>query len=148
MKPHKWQKEIIAWANGAVIQYKNDSTDGRWTYFMVGPSWVEGTEYRASIAEVEGKPVFIGDELYAADGHKFIVNEMCSADKWGLNEGCSWNPPKPKTITVNGAALPAPDGNSGHCFLIIGNCSNTFHYKNQEDRNKVEAAFLRVMEGC
>ena len=104
MKPHKWQKEIIAWANGAVIQYQNNSTNGRWTDFIVGPSWVKDTEYRASIAEVEGKPVFVGDVLYGDKGGVFTATLNLNFDP-NKGETLSWNPPKTITITVT---IPMP----------------------------------------
>lgn len=98
MKPQKHKKEIIAWANGAVIDERMIGAS-QWNRTN-HPTWRDDCEYRASIADVEGKPVFEGDELYSPDGHKFVVNKMCAADKLGINEACSWNPPKPKTITV------------------------------------------------
>ena len=34
MKPHKWAKEIKAWADGAEIeQYHDENTDGEWVDF-------------------------------------------------------------------------------------------------------------------
>ena len=41
MKPHKWAKEIIAWANGAEIEYK----DGTW-WDIKQPNWHNDGEYR------------------------------------------------------------------------------------------------------
>lgn len=43
MKPHKWAKEIKAWADGAEIEYK----DGRSWWDVNEPVWnAEGAEYR------------------------------------------------------------------------------------------------------
>lgn len=44
MKPHIHQKEIIAWANGADIQYQNYY--GKWFDCRGQPAWVETTKYR------------------------------------------------------------------------------------------------------
>jgi len=44
MKPHIHQKEIIAWANGADIQYQNYY--GKWFDCQGQPAWVETTKYR------------------------------------------------------------------------------------------------------
>jgi len=53
-------------------------------------------DWEFPLAVVEGKPVFVGDELYL-DGNKIKT--------WnGMDIGClprwSWNPPKPKTVMV------------------------------------------------
>ena len=45
MKPHKWAKEICAWANGAEIQFNNGT---EWLNYedTDSPMWLEHTEYR------------------------------------------------------------------------------------------------------
>lgn len=43
-KPHKWQKEIIAWANGAQIQYRIDRHNP-WIKIHY-PNWKGEYEYR------------------------------------------------------------------------------------------------------
>jgi hypothetical protein len=43
MKPHKWAKEIKAWADGAEIEVKN--FDGNWEQ-MKNPWWLDDSEYR------------------------------------------------------------------------------------------------------
>lgn len=60
-----------------------------------------------AIAEVEGKPVFVGDELYSViNGNKYTATEAGWAfDNWTHGpcasvENMSWNPPKPKTVMV------------------------------------------------
>jgi hypothetical protein len=42
MKPHKWAKEIHAWADGAEIEQK---IGGTW-HQVLTPSWHRDTEYR------------------------------------------------------------------------------------------------------
>ena len=59
---------------------------------------------------VEGRPVFVGDELYIEDGRKLpCVNirndvfELDAGNGWRCyprNDHVSWNPPKPKTVMV------------------------------------------------
>jgi hypothetical protein len=46
MKPHKWAKEIVGWANGATIQFLSEF--GVWIDIEnhVQPEWNEYTEYR------------------------------------------------------------------------------------------------------
>lgn len=50
MKPHKWQKEIIAWANGAVIEYRMDGSD--WSIDH-DPDWYveDEWEYRVKLEQ-------------------------------------------------------------------------------------------------
>jgi hypothetical protein len=43
MKPHKWAKEIIAWANGAEIEYKDSKNE--WNH-AITPYWHYELEYR------------------------------------------------------------------------------------------------------
>ena len=43
MKPHKWAKEIKAWADGADIEYKDSK--GEWNN-AVAPYWHNELEYR------------------------------------------------------------------------------------------------------
>jgi hypothetical protein len=74
------------------------------------PSFDDAKDWQFAIAEVEGKPVFIGDELYGINSKKFIVKWSenfniygsyinGSSSAWCIDR-CSWNPPKPKTIMV------------------------------------------------
>jgi len=70
--------------------------------------------YEFPLAVVEGKPVFVGDELWnVPNGFKFTVaRKTCVNDElclWndavhgsigGWLSDMSWNPPKPKTVMV------------------------------------------------
>jgi hypothetical protein len=53
--------------------------------------------YKFPLAVVEGKPVFVGDELYWR-GSKTKISEYAN----GLDglQDWSWNPPKPATVMV------------------------------------------------
>jgi hypothetical protein len=64
-------------------------------------------EYEFPLAVVEGRPVFVGDELYCKDGCKHKIIDV--AEDGNLYAGgndyftigfMSWNPPKPKTVIV------------------------------------------------
>ena len=46
MKPHKWAKEIKAWADGAEIEFK--SIDGEWIDIDVDSEW-ESDEFKFRI---------------------------------------------------------------------------------------------------
>jgi hypothetical protein len=69
---------------------------------------IDGVEYvptKKLLAIVEGRGVYEGDVLYAKDGSKIIANhigftwdDQDNFAKW--IKSLSWNPPKPKTITV------------------------------------------------
>ena len=54
--------------------------------------------YEFPLAIVEGKPVFAGDKLYGDKGGIFTAHECLTIH--GGSEKLSWNPPKPKTVTI------------------------------------------------
>jgi hypothetical protein len=57
MKPHKWAKEIKAWADGAEIEYRH--TDDNW-YAMKNPSWNnEYLEYRIKSTPKEPQYLYV-----------------------------------------------------------------------------------------
>jgi len=58
----------------------------------------ERYEYEFPLAVVEGKPVFLGDELYYSKTGALIRAEHCNFEICDKNY--SWNPPKPKTVMV------------------------------------------------
>jgi len=65
---------------------------------------LDGNEF--PLAVVEGKPVFVGDELYGANGRKFAAHHATnealfdSDNVGGYLNNCSWLPPKPRTVMV------------------------------------------------
>lgn len=111
MSRRKHCEVIKAWADGAVVQCKD--SNGEWMT-IDAPTFSERSEYRASLAAVEGKPVFVGDVLYFAGtvcvsevvAHRStqscIVEQHGAA--WSINY-LHWTPPKPETITVT---IPRP----------------------------------------
>jgi hypothetical protein len=68
MKPHKWAKEIKAWADGAEIEFK---TGNAW-WDAGDPEWNEDAEYRI-------KPQLKGPQylyVYGNDGEiKYMYSE-------------------------------------------------------------------------
>ena len=98
---HKHRDAIIAWADGAIIQYQRCGTEWK---SIPNPSWDKNVEYRASLAIVEGKPVFKDDVLYNTRGAAMPAQDWWT-QKWIDVHKLSWSPPKPKTITVT---IPMP----------------------------------------
>ena len=108
---HKHCGVIKAWADGSVIQIKHDNDV--WSNIQ-HPTWNPNCEYRASLAIVEGKPVFEGDVLYCTTEHcwicrqngtsKFIVGDKSTGGVGPNFDKATWTPPKPKpkpkTVTV------------------------------------------------
>lgn len=80
------------------------------------PQFIKPEQWQFAIAEVEGKPVFIGDKLWnVPNNFKFVANYIKEQHEglsiWsnvtnsvgqsgGLVSDMSWNPPKPKTVMV------------------------------------------------
>jgi hypothetical protein len=100
-------------------------------------------DYAFAFAIVEGKPVFKGNVLHVktipqkprvADYYKNGV----IFDEYGIGndiKDCSWNAPKPKTVTIAGHELPLPDGNEADFFCCtVGGVVHRF--KNGKDVNK------------
>ncbi len=59
------------------------------------------------IAVIEGKPVFV-DTLYTKHGSHFKIEDNQSYNSESLAENLTWNPPKPKTFTLNGVEFEVP----------------------------------------
>lgn len=70
------------------------------------PYFASPSRFSFAIAEVEGKPVFIGDELYYFDRKIIagaVINGVIANAAGGMNyspSSLSWNPPKPATVMV------------------------------------------------
>jgi len=92
--------------------------------------------YEFPLAIVEGKPVFVGDELYSK-GSKFVVGELIDGYfcEFGyrikghgishLPDNCSWNPSKPKTVLVE---IPLEDAKimafTGTAYIVSAEIGN------------------------
>ena len=80
------------------VQTKN--IRGDW-YQVSIPKWYPENKYRVALAFVEGKPVFEGDKLYYPDGNYLLAAiDVPLSQKEGGMYDLSWNPPKPKTVTI------------------------------------------------
>jgi len=105
-------------------------------------------DYEFALGIVEGKPVFEGDVLYTLkDGLKIHVK--FNNDKSAFNQEwartVSWNPPAPKTITINGKEYPAPDDSDSYFGVNIN--GKFFSYKESMEAVVVTKALWALMEG-
>lgn len=100
--------------------------------------------YTFALTVVENRPVFAGDVLYGENGISWDVTpSLVQAYFFG---GLSWNPPKPKTFTLNGKEFPLPDGGQFELYIAGGNPKN-FYYSDPKVRNVVEAAIIDLLSG-
>jgi len=60
MKPHKWAKEICAWANGAEIEWCTCSVNGEdlWTNCL-SPTWEIDDDYAYRIKQQPKEPQYL-----------------------------------------------------------------------------------------
>ena len=64
MKPHKWHKEIKAWADGAEIEYRYNEDVWAPAY---NPSWCENTDYRIKPQPKEPRYLYV----YRGKGYQY-----------------------------------------------------------------------------
>ena len=79
MKPHKWHKEIKAWADGAEIEYKDLHEDTGWNNCLL-PSWSDGYEYR--IKPQPKTPKQAWDEELTRSYKETIIERLRNDDKF------------------------------------------------------------------
>ena len=86
-KQHKWHKEIKAWADGATIQWLNNS-NGKWVNCASNiPSWTSDTQYRIKPATTTIKGyvnIYLYDEKYPSYG-RVIYESKGYAEEQGVN---------------------------------------------------------------
>lgn len=73
MKPHKWSKEIKAWADGAEIEMLCRQHDG-WRQ-VTDPTWFEGNEYRIKPQPKEPQYLYVYDNGF----DKSFTTNRCGA---------------------------------------------------------------------
>ncbi len=108
------------------------------------------TNYRFPIAVVEGKLVFVGDELYDRTGVKFTAANTNQHALEGTSpefsggvlediQYCSWNPPKPKTIMVETLIDDAKYFASGsHSSVTLAEYDRMVERRNEACRKALE----------
>lgn len=83
------------------IKYNRGGYDGLFSI----PDFLKPEDWQFAIAEVEGKPVFIGDNLFYGElliTVSGFVNTYHVKAECGIYQCASlyWNPPRPKTVMV------------------------------------------------
>ena len=76
MKPHIWQKEIIAWANGETIQY--ESSENGWLDDK-SPCWDGGYRFRV---KPEPKPDVVKYVMFNTETREPFLVSMVKADSF------------------------------------------------------------------
>lgn len=78
--------------------------------FKDHPSFNDTGIYTFAVEILEGKPVFVGDKVYAKhNGAEVIVNPGVKCMYNIHNYELTWTPPAPKrTFTLNGVEFPCP----------------------------------------
>jgi hypothetical protein len=91
-------------------------------------------KYEFALAIIEGRPVFVGDELYDRSGSKFKALSLIESENESGIEGssdefnggvyeeincCSWNPPKPDSPYKVGNKLTVSVNGKIDTYLII-----------------------------
>lgn len=98
------------------------------------------TKYQFAVAILEGKPVFVGDNLYwKKDGARF---DWASG---ALYENLSWTPPK-RTFMLNGIELPCLAQPPADWSLLIG--STVHYFESEDDYNKVRNALNKILDAA
>ena len=72
MKPHRWAKEIIAWANGAEIEYRYfDNLESQYTEWIRDrfPNWTDD-EFEFRIKPQPKEPQYL--YIYERDGVVYV----------------------------------------------------------------------------
>lgn len=77
MKPHKHADVIIAWANGAEIQFK-EKNSSQWVDCVTSPSWLSDS-YRVKPERVYPKSSLTIKEMKMA----YYILSMIPANDWG-----------------------------------------------------------------
>lgn len=101
--------------------------------------------YVFAVAILEGKPLFVGDEVYwKDDGDKFDWDDGLLRPAQRYQEQLTRTPER--TITLNEEKLPAPDDGSFYLY-VAGFNHIQYGFKNGEDLMKVEAAINKLLRG-
>ena len=103
--------------------------------------------YVFAVAILEGKPLFVGDEVYwKSAGKKFDWDKGLFHAAASYQEKLTRTPPA-RTITLNGEKLPAPDSDRGSFLFVAGFGRRKYYFKDHEDMSKVEKAINKLLSG-
>ena len=102
--------------------------------------------YTFAVSILEGKPLFVGDEVYWKRAGKFDWDKWSLPDDKKMCQDMLTRTPPVRTIMLNGEKLPAP--NDGCFYLYIGGFNHIqYGFKNGEDLIKVEDAINKLISG-
>jgi len=113
--------------------------------------------YEFAVAILEGKPVFVGDKIYAKQifGSEFDWDDPDHIRQITCEDLCvdpedvwTWNPPK-KTFMLNGEELPCATTKQGGEVMIIkvGNQECHFMFESGKDADKVMTSIYNLLIG-
>lgn len=107
--------------------------------------------YEFAVAILEGKPVFVGDKVYANNCTSPLTVKGSSKQLGYISVGncvnydisiLSWNSPN-KTFLLNGEELPCPDNNKGGYQISL--LSGRHYFSDFHDAQKVANAFDKLL---
>lgn len=103
-------------------------------------------DYSFAVAILEGKPLFVGDEVYwKSAGSEFDWDKGLFPDAEDYQEALTRTPAR--TITLNGEKLPAPEGSSGFALYIAGAGTARYIFQSSKARDSVENAIYKLLKG-
>jgi hypothetical protein len=75
-KPHKWAKEIKAWADGAEIECNSEDLNDDWIV-VTKPNWFADCEYRIKPQPKEPQYLYVSRGLNGSPFISFIDHQGC-----------------------------------------------------------------------
>ena len=94
--------------------------------------------YAFAITVLEGKPVFVGDNIYSKETDMKISVMEHHAERYLKWEAMTWTPPtKKRTFVLNGVELASPV-QKGCGSFVTRVAGNEFFFTNYEDRNNLD----------
>ena len=109
----------------------------------------EGIQHKFAVAILEGKPVFVGDKLYAKhNGAEVTVDTGIKVKHNIFSEELTWTPPAPKrTFTLNGVELPCPEKNidTREQYSLGINTGSIYWFATRGDRDVVSEVLDRIL---
>lgn len=98
--------------------------------------------YDFAVAILEGKPVFVGDEIYHPQLGKTIVSEEAFQTFIG---NYTWNKPTKRTFTLAGGVLPMPINNEQTApRMHVG--GELYYFNTHAERNDFELVINKIIK--